>query len=113
MVIKRCQKCYNCKLQSHVDNCKNNFLILSLGSTYGINGKFGPAEKKFSINFTKSNIKFCFSLHYHAGNSYLYFNGKEIIKFKANDKNVNFPTRFCLGRISERFSTTESREVNI
>ena len=24
-------------LSSHVDNCKNNFLILGLGPTYGIN----------------------------------------------------------------------------
>ena len=30
---------------SHVDNCKNNFLILGLGPTYVINGKFGSAEK--------------------------------------------------------------------
>ena len=26
---------------SHVGNRKNNFLILGLGPTYGINGKFG------------------------------------------------------------------------
>ena len=31
---------------SHIDNCKNNFLILGLGLTYKINGKFGTAEKK-------------------------------------------------------------------
>ena len=50
---------------SHVDNCKNNFLILSLGPTCGINGKLGSAEKKFSINFTKSSTTFCLSLHYN------------------------------------------------
>ena len=37
---------------SHVDNRKNNFLILGLGPTYGINGKFGSAEKTFSTEFT-------------------------------------------------------------
>ena len=26
---------------SHADNCKNNFLVLSEGPTYGINGSFG------------------------------------------------------------------------
>ena len=42
---------------SHVDNRKNNFLILGLGPTYGINGRFGSVEKKFSINSnTKSNF---------------------------------------------------------
>ena len=33
-------------------------------------------------------------------------------EFKAGNKNVNFPTQFCLGSISNRFSATESREVS-
>ena len=74
---------------SHVDNLKNDFLILGLGPTYGINGSFGSPEKKFSINFTKTNTKFCLCLHYNADNSYLFVNGKGIIKFKANNKNVS------------------------
>ena len=49
----------------HIDNCKNNFLVLGEGPTYGINGSFGSPEKKFSINFSKENIKFCLSLHYN------------------------------------------------
>ena len=77
---------------SQVDNRKNNFLIFGLGPTYGINGKFSSAEKKFSITFTKSNTKFCLSLHYNDDNSYLFLSGKETIKFKADNKNVNFPT---------------------
>ena len=51
------------------------------------------------------------SLYYNADNSYLFVNGKEIFKFKADNKNVNFPTLFCLGSISNGFSATESREV--
>ena len=96
---------------SHVDNRKNNFLILGLGPNFGINASFASLEKKFSINFTKENTKICLSLHYNADNSYLVVNGKEINKFKADNKNVNFPTRFCLGVISDGFSVTESREV--
>ena len=73
---------------SHVDHRKNNVLILSLSSTYGINGNFGTAEKKFTINFTKSNTTFCFlSLYYNDDNSYLFVNGKEIVKLKADKKN--------------------------
>ena len=41
------------------------------------------------------------------------FNGKETFKLKANNKNVNFPTQFCLGSISNVFSTSESREVSL
>ena len=98
---------------SHVDkknvNHKNNFLILDLYRTLGINGSFDSPEKKF----TEANTKFCFSLHSNAVNSYLFINGKEIIKFKADNKNVNFPTRFCLGSISDGVSATESREVSL
>ena len=28
---------------SHADNCKNNFLVLGKGPTFGINGRFGSA----------------------------------------------------------------------
>ena len=47
------------------------------------------------------------------GNSQLYVNGKEIFKFKADNKNVNFPTQFCLGSISNGFSATKSKEVSL
>ena len=51
------------------------------------------------------------SLHYNADNSYLFVNGKEIFKFKTDIKNVNFPTRFCLGSISDGLNNIESREA--
>ena len=84
---------------------------MGTGPTYGINGSFGSPEEKFNINFTKANAKFCLSLHYNADNSYLFVNGKEIFKFKAdnNNDNKNFPTQFCLGNISNGFSATESK----
>ena len=80
--------------------------------TLRINGSFGSPEKKISINFSKSNTKFCLSLHYNADNSYLFVNGKEILKFKISTKK-NFPTQFCLGSISNGFTATESREVSL
>ena len=86
--------------------------MLGEGPIHGISGSFSSAEKTFGINFTKANTKFCLSFHYNADNSYLFFNGKEIFKFKADNNNVNFPTRFCLGSISNGFSTTESREIS-
>ena len=62
---------------SHVDNRKNNFLVIGLGPAHGINGKLDSAEKKFSINITKSSTKFCFSLQHNDDNSYLFVNKKE------------------------------------
>ena len=98
---------------SHPDNRKNNFLILGKGPTYGINGSFRSPENKFNINFAKANTKFCLSLHYDGDNSYLFVNGKEIFKFKASNRNINFPTQFYLGSIFNGFGVLESREVSL
>ena len=46
----------------------------------------------------------------NADNVYLFLNRKEIIQYKADNKNVNFLTRICLGSISNGFSAIESRE---
>ena len=81
---------------SHADSLKKIFLILGKGNIFSINGSFGAPEKKFSINFSKANTNFSLSLPYNADNSYLFVDGKEIFKFKAVNKNVNFPTQFYL-----------------
>ena len=54
---------------SHADNRKNDFSVLREGPTYDINGSFGAAEKKFSINFTEEKTKFCLSSPYNIGKS--------------------------------------------
>ena len=69
-------------------------------------------KKKFNINFTKAKTKFCLILHYNGDNSYLFVNGKEILKFKADNGNVSFLTQFLLRRISNAFGTTESAKVS-
>ena len=51
-------------------------------------------------------------LHYSGDSSCMFVNGKEVFKFKANSKSVNFLTQFCLGSISNRFGATESRQVS-
>ena len=43
----------------------------------------------------------------------LFFSSKFPFKFKANNKNVNFPTHFCLGSISNGFGAIASREVSL
>ena len=52
------------------------------------------------------------SLYNNSDNSYLFVNEKEIYKFKANDGNVNFPSRFCLGSISNEFYSFNSEKVS-
>ena len=97
---------------SHTDNLKNNFLILGEDPSFGINGRFGASEKKIDIIFSRAKKKFCLSLHYNSDNSYLFVNGKEIYKFKANNGNVNFPYGFCLESISNLHSNEYSSEFH-
>ena len=52
------------------------------------------------------------SLHYNSDNSYLFVNGKEIYNFKPSSKNVNFPSKFCLGSTSKKFDYFYSKEVS-
>ena len=40
------------------------------------------------------SIKFCLSLHYNADNIYLLVNGKETIKFKADNEMLTFRLDF-------------------
>ena len=80
-------------LSSHADNYKENFLALGKGPIYSINGSTDVPEKNFHTDFSKVNTKFSLSAHYNSDKSYLFNNGKEIFKFKAQHKNVNFPTQ--------------------
>ena len=79
----------------HVDNKKNYILILGEGPTQVLDDTAMAAEKKYSINFTESRNKVCISLHYNGANSYLFVDGVEIYKFKADGSEINaFP--LCL-----------------
>ena len=79
------------------DNCKNNFLILGEGPTFGLNGRFGSTEKPFRINFTKANTQFCLSLHYNHDNNYLFVNGKKYLNIKLGIKISVFQLNFAWG----------------
>ena len=79
---------------SHADDSKNNVLVLGEGDTFGINGSCSAPAKKFSINFSKTNTKFCLILYCNDNNGYLFVNGKEIFKFKVDNGNFNFSAQF-------------------
>ena len=63
----------------------------------------------YSINFTESRNKFCLSLHYNGGNSYLLDNGVEIHKFKAKESKTN-AIPLCLRNISKDFSVDNMKK---
>ena len=50
------------------------------------------------------------SLHYNGGDSYLFVNGIEIIKFTAEDFKIN-PYELCLGNISKNWSIDNMKKT--
>ena len=92
-----------------IDNRKKDILILGKGPTQGLESTLN-AEKLYSINFTMKNTKFCLSLHYNGSNSYLFVNGTEIIKFKANDSEI-LAYSLCLGNISKDWTNDTMKKT--
>ena len=56
--------------------------------------------------------KLCLSLHYNGANNYLFVNGTEIIKFKANDSEI-VATPLCLGNITKEFSDDNTKKTGL
>ena len=96
----------------HTDNKKEDILIIGEGATQGLDDTTITTENKYSINFTISKNKFCLSLHYNGADSYLFVNGKEIIKFKAKDSE-SVANLLCLGNILEDFSVANMKKTGL
>ena len=66
----------------------------------------------YSINFTVTKKKFCLILHYNGTNSYLFVNGKEIVKFRAKDSEI-VASPICLGNISKDWSANDMKKSGL
>ena len=95
----------------HINNKGKDILVLGRGPTQGLGENSLTAEKMYSINFTVTQKKFCLSLHCNGSNTYLFVNGKEIIKFKAKDSIVVGP--LCLGNISKNWSSSNMKKTGL
>ena len=51
-------------------------------------------------------------MHYNRANSYLFVNGKEIIKFKSKDSNI-VPRPLCVGNIFKDWSTDNMKKTGL
>ena len=51
-------------------------------------------------------------MHYNGGNSYLFVNGTEIIKFKAKDSKI-IESPLCLGNISKDWSMDNTKKTGL
>ena len=66
----------------------------------------------YSINFAKTNTKFCLSLHCNGSNSYLFVNSKEIHKFNTKGSEI-IAAPLCLGNISRDFSLDNMKKTGL
>ena len=66
----------------------------------------------YPINFTVTKKKFCVSLHYNEANSYIFVNGKEIVKFKAKGSKIA-ASPLCLENISKDWSVDNMKKTGL
>ena len=66
----------------------------------------------YSINFTKTNTKFCLSLHYNGSNSYIFVNYTENHKFKTKNSEIT-AAPICLGNISRDFTVDNMKKTGL
>ena len=87
----------------HIDNKGKYILILGKGPRQRLDDTTLTAETQHSINLSRSNRKFCLSLHYNPSNSSLFANAAKIYQFKAKDSEIK-KHPLCLGNVSGDFS---------
>ena len=69
----------------------NNFLILSKGPTQELDETSLTVEAQYLINISKSNRKFCLSLHHNGSNIFYFLMLQKINQFKVNDTGKKYP----------------------
>ena len=96
----------------HANTKKKKYLILGEDPTQGIDDITLTAARKYSINFTLTKKRLRLSLHYNGANSYLFVNGTENTKFKANVSNI-VANPLCLGNISKDFPAANMKKARL
>ena len=65
----------------------------------------------YSPDLTVAIKTFCLSLHYNGDDSYLFVNGKEVIKFKT--KKQSLVEKLSLGNISANFNQADRKSTGV
>ena len=93
----------------HANNKTKDVLVLGDGLIQKLDDTTIYAGKMYSPNFTIANKTFCLSLHYNGDDSYLFVNGKEVIKFKTQKQSV--VEKLSLGNISADFNQADRKST--
>ena len=92
---------------THATNKANNIYVLSDFLVQGINGTAIYADQIYKINFMQEEKKFVLSLHYNGHESYLFANGVQQLKYKADDTQI-LNEKLCLGNLSSNSTAANS-----
>ena len=68
----------------HANNKNKDILINGKGQTQGLDNNSLTAEAEYSINFSRSERKFCLGLHYNGSNIF-FVKPTKIHQFKTKD----------------------------
>ena len=96
----------------HIDNKKKDNLILGMSLTLGLDNTTLSVEAQYPIIFSRSNRKFCLSLHYIGSHSFLFVNATKIYQFKANDSEIQ-KHPLCLGNIPGNFPANNMKKAGL
>ena len=75
-------------LSNHFDNKKEVILVIDKSPTQGIDDTAITTDVEFSINFSRSQRKFCLSLYLMEAKVFLFVNAPEIYKFKVKNSEI-------------------------
>ena len=95
----------------HANNKTKDVLVLDRCLIQKIDDTTIYAEGMYTPNFAIANKTFCLSLHYNGDDSYLFVNGKEVVKFKA--KNQTASGKLSLGNISADFNQADRKSTGL
>ena len=97
---------------THANNRANNIYVMGEVFIQGINNTTIHAEKKFYRNFTDPGKKFILSLHYNGDDSYLFFNGRQELKFKCKTDQL-VTKKLRIGNLTDQWRTGESEKTGL
>ena len=96
----------------HGTNRANHIYLMGTSLMQSINDTTIYAEKNFNRNFTDFGKKFVLSLHYNGGDSYLFVNGRQKLKFKAKTDQL-VKEKLCMGNLRDQWTTSESEKTGV
>ena len=97
---------------THTTNKANNIYVLSDFLVQGISGTTIYVEQVYKTKFTEAEKEFVLSLHYNGNESYLFANGVQQLKFKADDSQI-LNAKLCLGNLSSNWTSANSTNTGL